>query len=280
VTREATARWLFRTKGRPNGCGLRILFYHRVSGDRDELAVTPDRFREQMDFLACEGYRVVDVAEAADLLDDRGPDDKLVALSFDDGYRDVVDNGLPILAAHGFRATVFVATGVLDGDTSFAWYRRQPPVLTWEDIIRLDGDGILRFEPHTISHPNLLALDDPSARHEILGSKRAVERRLGREAFAFCYPGGLFGTRERSMVAEAGFRVAVSCEPGANTPDTDRLALRRIPVNAHDRLLDFRAKVGGGHDSSSHARGVYRRLRYGAPSPGSLASRPRRLRER
>ena len=53
-TRARSAAWLMRTRGRLDTSGLRILFYHRVSDDRDELAVTPKAFTEQMDYLASE----------------------------------------------------------------------------------------------------------------------------------------------------------------------------------------------------------------------------------
>ena len=69
ATRTRSAMWFLRTQGRPEGIGLRILFYHRVSNDRDELAVTPRSFRRQMDYLASQSYAVVDVHEAVRLLD-------------------------------------------------------------------------------------------------------------------------------------------------------------------------------------------------------------------
>lgn len=243
---------------------MRILFYHRVSDDRDELAVTPKRFREQMDYLAGEGYRVVDVVAAADLLDAADVPAKTVALSFDDGCLDVAEHALPVLAEHGFAATVFVAPAVTDGTASFSWYDRQPPLIGWDEMVELDREGPLGFEAHSLTHPNLTALDDEAAREEIAGSKGALEERLGRPVQAFSYPSGLYGDREARIVAEAGFRVAVSCEPGVNDGATDRFALRRRQVDARDTLLDFRAKLGGGHDSPLPLRGVYRHLRYGA----------------
>src|SRR6185436_10660408 len=57
-TRARSAAWLVRTRGRLDASGLRILFYHRVSYDRDELAVTPKAFVEQMNYLATQAYRV------------------------------------------------------------------------------------------------------------------------------------------------------------------------------------------------------------------------------
>jgi peptidoglycan/xylan/chitin deacetylase (PgdA/CDA1 family) len=251
-----------RTRGRLDTSGLRILFYHRVAKDRDALAVRPAAFTEQMDYLASEAYRVVDILSAIELLDSGEPLSRTVALSFDDGYLDVADHALPILSERGFRATVFIAPAVTDGKTSFSWYREQPPLLTWEDIGELDRDGTLRFEAHSLTHPNLTAVDSQTATNEIVGSKRELENRLGRVVNAFSYPTGLFGVREQKIVAEAGFRVAVSCEPGINDRSTDRFALRRRQVDARDSLLDFRAKLGGGHDTSPPLRGLYRRLRY------------------
>jgi peptidoglycan/xylan/chitin deacetylase (PgdA/CDA1 family) len=274
VTRARSAAWYARSRGHTGVSGLRILFYHRVSDARDELAVHPRRFREQMDYLASAGYQVLDIVQIADLLDAGELPRRVVGLNFDDGYLDVAEHALPVLARHGFRATVFVATGVTDGRTSFGWYEHQPPLLGWDDIAELDGNGTLEFEAHTVTHPNLLAVDDRRAAEEIEGSKRELEARLGRPVTALSYPAGLFGPRERQLARAAGYRVAVSCEPGVNLPETDRFALRRRQIDSRDTLLDFRAKVGGGHDTPLPLRGVYRRLRYGE-GRGSPASASR-----
>jgi peptidoglycan/xylan/chitin deacetylase (PgdA/CDA1 family) len=263
VTRTRSALWLARSRGRSAQGGILILFYHRVSPDHDELAVHPRKFREQMEYLAERGYRVLDTMQIADLLDAGETPERTVGLNFDDGYLDVAEHALPTLAELGFRATVFVATGVTDGRASFSWYARQPPLLSWPNIEEIDRGGTMRFEAHTVTHPNLLATDDRRAAREIEDSKAELEARLGRSVRAISYPAGLFGERERRLVARAGYRVAVSCEPGINLPDTDRFALKRRQIDARDRLLDFRAKVAGGHDTPLPLRGVYRALRYG-----------------
>ena len=259
LTRLGTAAW--RARGRPSRPGLRVLFYHRVSDDPDPLAIPPRRFAAQMDVLGAEGYRVVDVVEAARLLATGAPLDGVVALSFDDGYRDVAEHALPVLERQRFRATVFVTTAVVDGTATFSWYARQPPVLGWEDILALDG-STLSFEAHTITHPNLTALEPEAAEREIAGSKHALEERLGRAVTGFCYPAGVYGERERDLVARAGFSVATTCEPGANTSATDLLTLRRTAIGGSDRLADFRAKLAGGHDRPSALRAAYRRARF------------------
>lgn len=271
LTHARSAAWLARSGGRARTGAIRIVFYHRIADDRDELAVTPRRFREQMRFLSDAGYRVIDVDTVGELLGRGEVPARTVGLCFDDGFRDIADDALPVLAGLGFRATVFVATEVIDGTAWFDWYENQPPVLGWEAIARLDAEGTFRFGAHTATHPNLIGIDNDSARREIVDSRRVLEDRLGREVGSFCYPGGLFGDRERRLVAEAGYGVAVSCEPGANTPAVDPLALYRIQIDPRDSLLDFRAKVGGGHDSPPPLRARYRRRRYG-PGSGSPRS--------
>jgi peptidoglycan/xylan/chitin deacetylase (PgdA/CDA1 family) len=265
VTRTRSLAWWLRSRRAPLRPGIRILFYHRVAHDGDELTVTPRRFAQHMGFLAAHGMRAVDVETvAADL--DRGGEAAagVVGLCFDDGYRDIAEHALPVLERLGFRATVFVATGVVDGSARFEWYERQPAVLSWAEISDLAGGEVVRFGAHTVTHPNLVALDDAAARAEVVDSKAALEARIGRPANAFCYPAGRFGARERRLVAEAGFSVATSCEPGTNVPTTDRLALYRLQVDPRDALLDVRAKLAGAHDKPLRLRTAWRR--YGTGS--------------
>ncbi len=269
LTRARSLGWLARTRGgAAAAAGIRILFYHRVAAERDELSVQPRAFTAQMEHLRAEGYRVVDVLEAAALLDAPPSPHRVVGLSFDDGYADIARHALPVLERLGFRASVFVATGTIDGAAPLTWYRTPPPLLSWPDIARLDADSAFSFEAHTVTHPNLMALSDDAARAEISGSRDQLEDRLGRAVHGFCYPAGLLGRRERDLVAGAGFDVATTCEPGVNTAATDRLALRRMQIDARDGAVDFRAKLAGAHDRPPAARQLYRRLRR----PASAAS--------
>jgi peptidoglycan/xylan/chitin deacetylase (PgdA/CDA1 family) len=258
LTRARSLTWL--AQGAREAGGLRILFYHRVADVDDPLAVHPEDFAEQMALLADAGHQGVDVLTAM-----TEPPPRAIGLSFDDGYLDVAENAVSALDRHGFTATVFLATGVTSGRARFRWYGDQPPLLSWDDVMLLDG-AALRFEAHTVTHPDLRTLGDEQARDEIAGSKRELEERLGHAVDVFCYPAGLYGPRDVELVREAGFRFACSCEPGVNTPGTDPLQLRRIQVDTRDSLLDVRAKIAGAHDEPPVARTFWRRLRYGVSS--------------
>src|SRR5919112_5794021 len=147
LTRARSIAWRARSRGHGDAPGLRVLLYHRVAADEDPLSLAPVRFREQMRHLAAEGYTVVDLMTAVAMLDAGEVPPRALGLTFDDGFTDVRDEALPVLAEHGFRATVFVTTGVTDGRLRFPWYAGpQPPVLGWDEIAALDREGTLRFE--------------------------------------------------------------------------------------------------------------------------------------
>ena len=242
---------------------LRVFLYHRISDDPDPLALGPAKFRAQMRYLADSGVRAVDAVTALDLLYAGQLEPRTVAVTFDDGFKDVLDNAEPVLAEHGFSATVFVSTAVIDGEATYTWAPPDAVTASWTEIRSMEASDVLRFEPHSRTHPDLTRLDDAEARDEIAGSKLELERQIERETYAFCYPSGFVSQRECNLVRESGLRYGLTCEPGVNTASTDPYLIRRIQVESTDSLRIFAAKLAGSHDRPLLGRGGYRRARYG-----------------
>src|SRR6267154_4486530 len=103
--------------------GLPILMYHRVPKD-DDCATHPYYctstairvFEQQVGFLRQAGYRAVGVTEAFQSVQTGVAREKLVAITFDDGYQDFYTNAFPILNRYGYSATVFLPTAYI-GDS-------------------------------------------------------------------------------------------------------------------------------------------------------------------
>ncbi len=124
--------------GWPRGeSALSILIYHRVLPSPDALRpgeIDAARFEAQVAFLA-RHFTLMTVSDAAAALRERRLPRRAACITFDDGYADNWTVAHPILARHGARATVFVATGYLNGgrmfsDTVIEFVRRVPgPVL-------------------------------------------------------------------------------------------------------------------------------------------------------
>jgi CelD/BcsL family acetyltransferase involved in cellulose biosynthesis/peptidoglycan/xylan/chitin deacetylase (PgdA/CDA1 family) len=118
-SRNSGVSWERRTEA----CG-RILYYHRVNDESDPFfPACPTRtFEEQIRFVA-RHYRIVSLCELLRRLEQRDPATDLVAVTFDDGYRDNYRCALPILRRYGVPATIFLTTGSID-DRRPLWFER------------------------------------------------------------------------------------------------------------------------------------------------------------
>lgn len=103
--------------------------YHRivdstassVDGFRPTVSATSEAFARQIEFLASH-CRVVSLSAVVTAI--RGGHElppRAVLITFDDGYRDNVDVALPLLAARGLPAAVFLATNHVGGERPFFW---------------------------------------------------------------------------------------------------------------------------------------------------------------
>jgi len=100
-----------------------VLMYHRITGlefDPWRLGVAPDRFAEQME-LVQRYFDVVPLSELADGLERGVVSSRTVAVTFDDGYRDLLYNAKPVLERLGVPGTVFVASGYVGSGRNFWW---------------------------------------------------------------------------------------------------------------------------------------------------------------
>ena len=95
-----------------------ILYYHRIcnlSLDTWRVAVSPSLFEEHINYLK-ENFQILRLED--DWSDIRQAS---VAITFDDGYADILHQALPILEKYQVPATVFVATGNIDRKQEFWW---------------------------------------------------------------------------------------------------------------------------------------------------------------
>ena len=222
---------------------LRVLMYHKVNDVPENSVTVPvGRFDEQMAQLAELGYRPVTLDAVLDhyLLGTPLPAGA-VLITFDDGYRDNLENAAPVLQKYGYPAVIFVPVGYLAGtrplphDEHLAARGIVNPPLSWEELAELEREGI-RIESHGISHRPLADLEVDEAAREIALSKLRLEEKLGRPVRAFSYVKGSeahYKPVHLSLVRQAGYDVAFTAVSGANSPATDPLQLRRYNIEPY-----------------------------------------------
>src|SRR5438309_118386 len=97
------------------GRTLRALMYHKVNDlPGNPVTVPVSLFDEQMAQLRELGYKAVGLEEViAHYLEAKPLPPGATLITFDDGYRDNLENALPVLKKHGYPAVLFVPIGFL-----------------------------------------------------------------------------------------------------------------------------------------------------------------------
>lgn len=99
--------------------------------------------------------------------------------------------------------------------------------INWAQAREMESGGF-EIGSHTVSHPILTKVSEPVLQTELNESKARLEAELGHAVKLFCYPNGNYDTRVRHAVEEAGYRCAMTVEPGLNDSLSDTLALKRV----------------------------------------------------
>ena len=86
-----------------------VLLYHSISNDNSSMSLNINFFENQMRYLKNNGFETVDFNE----IDTRLKSKKQIIITFDDGYKDILTNALPILKKYNFKATCFLVTNFI-----------------------------------------------------------------------------------------------------------------------------------------------------------------------
>jgi len=252
--------------------GVAVLCYHGIRAFDEptplgRLHVTKATFERHCRLIAdtCDPISLAEYREARRGLRTLPP--RSVLVTFDDGYRGVLDHALPILERYGIPAAVFVSvTPVLDA--RHFWFdtlaRRQGEAavlnartlpyqdwrvlvesieaaaeiteshrpLTSAELARLASSPLIEIGAHTMTHPTLALAPVEDQRREIAGCRTALEHVLGGPVTAFAYPYGNpiddYTAETVSVVRDAGFDFAFTTDASFATPESDPFQIPRF----------------------------------------------------
>lgn len=210
----------------------RVLMYHSISEDDGDLAVSPDHFERQLIWLTRHGYRFCCISELVS--EPNSGNEKRVALTFDDGFKDNYTEMFPLLNKYNAKATIYLAPDI-EGIEK----------LSVSDIQEMQASGRIEFGAHTMSHVNLSTLDESEALHEIQASKTWVENVTNEACDAFAYPFGRFNDTNVKQVSLLGFTTAVTVKKGIEQI-SDPFRIKRISVLGKTNILQFSIAMSRG----------------------------------
>lgn len=262
-----------------------ILMYHSISRygtpKFKPFTLSPKLFAEHMAYLHQHRYAPITVTQFIAAQTQTGPKlpKRPVILTFDDGFADFYEEALPILRQYGFPATLYVATGFVDGTSRWLQHEGEAnrPMLTWDQLREISASGI-ECGGHSHTHPHLDMLSPSAAAREIVQSKRLLEEQLGQQVSSFAYPFGHHTANVRRQVQESGCTSACAVKYTMSLETTDPFALARLMIRSDTNqdalaaLLDDRSSSFNPHFNPQQVLGVLQRW---IPATSSL-SRMRR----
>ena len=232
-----------------------VLLYHSIGEGRDSLPLNV--FENQMRYLA-EHMRVVPLRA---LLEEKDSNAGVTcALTWDDGYESVHTHALPILRKYGFRATVYVTTGVIGERSNRAsdedgGLTPGLSMLTWPQIRTLQANGFT-VGAHLVHHLDLTKMTGAQALSELQLARTSIEKKTGEECIDFAYPWGRSNRRCAAYVRAAGYRQAVTTVHGPVPTHFDPMFLPRMNISREYDMRDFSAILRGDWDYLAYYQGL------------------------
>ncbi|MBP0457778.1 polysaccharide deacetylase family protein [Streptomyces montanisoli] len=225
-----------------------ILMYHAVartpSPAARALSVTPEAFAAQMALLRERGRTPLTTAALGEAWRRGGAlPPRPVLITFDDGYEGVHRHALPVLAGHGFTATVFVSTGWLRGGHG-AGGGAPDTMLDWDQVRELASAG-LEIGGHSHTHPQLDQLGEGRLRTEIERCRTITAEETGTAPVSFAYPFGYSDRRVRRAVREAGFAQSLAVRNARAVRGQGPYALARLTVRRRTGIEEFGRLIDG-----------------------------------
>lgn len=204
-----------------------ILVYHHVSEETPaSTSVSPDRFREHLQLIKDNGYQVVDLNEAITAIQNGlEVPDKAIAITFDDGFVDIYNEGWPLLKEFGYPFTIFVSTDAIDDGLK--------SMLSWDQIREMHQAGVT-IANHTSDHDYLVrhrTYDQfwlSSVENNIVTAQSRLEQELGTTIPKWlAYPYGEFNRQLQDLLKQLGY-LGFAQHSGGVWQGSDFLAIPRF----------------------------------------------------
>jgi hypothetical protein len=121
-----------------------------------------------------------------------------------------------------------------------------PSLMRWENIREMQEHRI-SFGGHTATHKRVSFLSTEGLQQEVIESKKLLDERLGKKAFAFAYPYGREVDYNRSSmeaVKNAGYSLAVTAVTNSfSSTSSMEYEVPRVNIDRADSMKVFRRKT-------------------------------------
>lgn len=230
----AVGLWFYRLFASQNG-QLLVLCYHEITDEQK------NRFAHQLEIIIQRGIRVVP-ANTTRLTSGA----LQIAITFDDGFENLLKNAIPLLKQNHQPATLFIPFFCLGKYPSWLTTTHHPnkheKLMTQQQLKAIASDGI-SIGSHGLNHLDLTRTD-VDVGYELKKSKQYLEEFLEVPIDLLAYPYGRSNEVVHLLAKQAGFKRVFNSDPISNEDD---FLMGRVNCSPNDWTIEFKLKIYGAY---------------------------------
>lgn len=232
-----------------------ILLYHDInqSPDKSGIAVTPEKFEEDLIALKQAGYTTISFNDLIACIDRQVPwPSKPIIISFDDGYASNYTYAYPLLKQYHMKASFFVIGWSVGKQSMESSQTKITPHFTWQEAKEMSDSGLVEIQNHTYdlhseeglsygkgdaTGKGVTKLSAESAyqyetrlSRDFAYNNRLIYEAIGIKPTILAYPMGIRSFESDFAVSDAGLLGSVTTEKAV------RVYLSRFDLRAMPRL--------------------------------------------
>lgn len=211
-----------------NNRDSKVFFYHdlHVKKAVTEMSTPLEKFKEHLSVIRAEGFAIVaDITRSSEQ----------VKIQFDDGFKGIYDC-YPYIKENKIPIEIFVISENINTEG----------FLSLAQIKELGKDELIRISSHTHTHPELGLCSDDQIREELTKSKEILEKRIGQEVRALCYPKGSFSKHVVAIAKDLGYTEQYSSLPGSFSQEIFPNVFRRNLLQ-YASVSEVKSALRGAH---------------------------------
>ena len=154
--------------------------------------------------------------------------DNYFCLSFDDGFKNLVNNVADICLNNKIPVNFFIPTSFIDnergdsGEIFFNNFNLSVEFLTWNDCKKISNDSLFTIGSHSVNHKLISKLSTDKCMYEVIESKRKIENKLKISCMHFAPPVGDYSlSRDLNIIKKAGYKSLSSTKRGLMNSEYD-----------------------------------------------------------
>jgi peptidoglycan/xylan/chitin deacetylase (PgdA/CDA1 family) len=229
-----------------------VLMYHKIPkqeiDSQHKIFVKVDDFEKHLQFFSNQGFQTLTFSDLEKFRKNEKPfsefPKKPLILTFDDGYKDNLENASPLLKKYQMRAQIFLLADSQIDSNNWDKSESEPQHEIVAGSERQQWlNSAFEIGSHGFSHQKITLMSAENAYTELVESKKSLEAefKIPINVFAFTY--GDTNLKMSELAQKAGYQYAVNTDSGGFLIEESPFEIFRVNIFPNETYLSLYKKT-------------------------------------